>query len=170
MKWIDSPGSNSACVPDIATETPRFPHDDKPPVFECFTLDQFVWNDEELALTREGYIKQRAKDEAGSSLPAMYVVDTRTEQTNEPYDGFTVDAEILVDRAGIHENFTVNDLASLLGTQSSQIHKWIAVGKVPKGRRDADITDDIGRLIMHWKRSETIEILARRLRSEHFAW
>lgn len=154
MKRVAIPGACPALVQDIATAAVRL-EDDALQFEQNDVGSPFGSSFVDPAMTLEEYWRQRNGEVAAPAPDRTVQVIANA----APFDSFTIDAEILVDRTA-QTRFTTADLADLLGILPPSVRKGIWRGNIPEPRWPAKTPLDSHR----WSYRQTVEIVAARLR------
>lgn len=168
MRRITVEGGNPAWVQDVATQTVCLPDDDEV-TQRLAATDYGQLRDDANTLgtiTLGEYWEQRCAGQP-TVLPFCQLAPFLP-PPSAPHDSFTVDAEILVERAG-HAVFTAADIGALLGCGPSGVRHRLAAGNVPKPRFPSYKATDGENVPHRWAPAQVVEILAAHLRRVHAA-
>lgn len=157
MKAIQQPGCVTALVHDAAFDEVRLPDElhaeSKPDEWNLFLIEP------EHTLTLEEYWTERNREPTRQTVMLVPAVPA----DDEPYDSYTIDAEIRVERVGLSA-FATADLAALLGVSGRVVRYRMFGGLLPAPRWPAHNDPHAGNVPHRWTATQVVGVLARQAR------
>lgn len=161
VKTVRSEGAGptaAAYVRNAATGWARCPSDFILDETDIIDGSDFTYMTERYHTVTAAEYWKRDAERSSPSLPADDMTPAEI-SVSEPFDAYTIDAEILVYREG-HSTFTTAEVGNLLGISRSALSRRMTRGTIPQPQFPSHRASDGENVPHRWTSLQVVEIVA----------